>query len=187
MHRREFDLLVPLNHVKLEVRPAKLEELPRVFDIAQQEIPALSACLRDVEAVVRRNSDSILVYDREGKVVGVYAMLMLSERGLERLLAGELDTSSPDMDAMVGSGQPPTAIYNWAVVAPKLASEGLRHTSVYLRRPIFRHADIYARGTTKAARRIMEHGGYQLLGGIHDDLYRYVRVANRPKSLPFAA
>ena len=187
MHRREFDLLVPLNHVDVNVRPARHAELPRVFEIATQKIPALSAALPFVEAVFKHNEDSILVYRREEEIVGVYTMLLLSASGLERLLLGELDTSAPDIDALVKAGERPAAIYNWAVVAQKLASEGLRHTSIYLRQPIYRRANLYARGTTKAARHIMEQGGYQRLSGTQSDLYRYVRMANRQVPLPLAA
>ncbi len=187
MHRREFDLLVPLNHVDVTVRPAQCSELPRVFEIATQRIPALSAALPYVEGVYQRNADSILVYCREDEIVGVYTMLLLSASGLERLLLGELDTSAPDADAVIGAGETPAAIYNWAVVAPKLASEGLRHTSVYLRQPHYCRANLYARGTTKAARHIMEQGGYQRLSGVQSDLYRYVRMANRQVPLSLAA
>ncbi len=187
MQRREFDLLIPISHVSMSVRPARRSELPFVFDIATQKIPALSAALPFVEGVFEHNAESILVYQRDEDIVGVYAMLLLSASGLERLLLGELDTSAPDIDAVVRSGEKPAAIYNWAVVAPKLAAEGLRHTSVYLRRPLFQRANIYARGTTKAARHIMEQGGYQRLGGAQSDLYRYVRMANRQVPLPLAA
>ncbi len=187
MHRRDFDLLFPLNHIQMVVRPALCAELSLIVDIARDKIPTLSAILPTVEAVLNYNKDSVLAYDRDGEIVGFYSMLMLSASGLERLLLGELDTSAPDFDAIVKSGEEPAAIYNWAVVAPKLASEGLRHTSVYLRQPIFQRANLYARGTTKAACRIMEHGGYHLVGGLQSDLYRYVRIANRNSRLPVAA
>lgn len=187
MHRREFDLLVPLNHVAMTVRPALRSELGCAFDLASERIPALSAALPFVEGVHSHNPDSVLVYCRDDQVVGVYSMLLLSASGLERLLLGELDTSAPDMEAVVAAGEAPAAIYNWAVVAPKLASEGLRHTSVFLRQPLYERANLYARGTTRAARHIMEQGGYQRIGGIHSDLYRYVRMANRHGRLPLAA
>lgn len=187
MQRREFDLLVPTGHVEIGVRPAARYELPKVFDIARKDIPALSAAMPYVQGVVSRNSESILVFHRNDDIVGIYAMLLLSASGLERLLLGELDTSAPDVDAIVPSGEAPSAIYNWAVVAHRLASEGFRHASVYLQRPLFGRANIYARGTTPAACRIMEHTGYQLVGGHHTDLYRYVRLANRQSRLPLAA
>lgn len=187
MQRREFDLLVPTGHVDLGVRPAKWSELPKVFEIAKKDIPALSAAFPYVEGAINRNSESILVFHRNEEIVGVYAMLLLSASGLERLLVGELDTSAPDIDAIVRSGEEPSAIYNWAVVAHRLASEGFRHASVYLRQPRFQRANIYARGTTPAACRIMEHTGYQLLGGHYTDLYRYVRLENRQSRLPLAA
>ena len=187
MQRREFDLLVPIDHVRMTVRPASRSELPCVFAMATKKIPTLSAALPYVEGVHAHNPDSILVYHRDGEIVGIYSMLMLSASGLERLLLGKLDTSAPDFDAVVASGERPAAIYNWAVVAPKLASEGLRHTSVYLRQPLYRRANIYARGTTKAARHIMEQGGYQRLGEVYNDLYRYVRMANRQSRPSLAA
>ena len=187
MQRREFDLLVPSDHVQMGVRPAAQEDLPVVFDMAQKEIPALSAAMPFVVGAVERNPDSILVFHRDNEIVGLYAMLLLSAPGLERLLLDELDTSAPDRDAVVAAGVAPAAIYNWAVVARRLASEGFRHTSVYLRQPLYRRANIYARGTTAAACKIMEHTGYQLLGGPHPDLYRYVRMANRQSRLPLAA
>ena len=187
MQRREFDLLVPGSHVAMGVRPAAHDDLSIVFEMAKDEIPALSAAMPYVEGVIDHNPESILVFHRDDEIVGLYAMLLLSASGLERLLLGELDTAAPDVDAVVGAGVAPAAIYNWAVVARRLASEGFRHTSVYLRRPLYRQANIYARGTTAAACKIMEHTGYQLLGGPHSDLYRYVRMANRQSRLPLAA
>lgn len=187
MQRREFDLMVPSRHVRMCVRPALKSELPRVFEIAKTEIPALSAALPFVQGVIDHNPESVLVFEREEEIVGVYAMLLLSASGLERLLLGELDTSSPDIDAIVPGGAQPAAIYNWAVVARQLAAEGFRHTSVYLRQPLFCRANIYAKGTTPAACRIMERTGYQLLDGVGAGLYRYVRIANRQSRLPLAA
>ena len=187
MQRREFDLMVPTNHVRMGVCPASHAQLPAVFDLAQREIPVLLSPLKHVERVFSHNNDSILVFVRDDDVVGVYATLMLNEMGLERLLRGDLDTYAPDLSCMVPDAQVPAAIYNWAVVAPQLAAEGLRHVSEYLRQPKYRKANLYARGTTPAACRLMEHTGYKLLSGAHPDLYRYERVANRRPGLPVAA
>jgi len=187
MQRREFDLMVPTNHVRMGVCPANYDQLPEVFELAQREIPVLLAPLEHVKRVFLHNNDSVLVFVRDDEVVGVYATLMLNDRGLETLLRGELDTYAPDLSCMVRDTQVPAAIYNWAVVAPQIAAEGLRHVSEYLRQPKYRKANLYARGTTPAACRLMEHTGYKLLSGAHPDLYRYERVANRRPGLPVAA
>ncbi len=180
MQHREFDLLVPNRHVRMGVRPATHTELPIIFDLARDEIPALAAAMPTVERVMEHNEENILVFDREGEVIGVYAMLLLNGEGHSQLLTGELDTVHPRVETLVEYGRAPTAIYNWAVVANSLAAEGFRHASVYLRRPRYRNANIYARGTTPAACRIMERTGYERVGSGFQDLFRYVRIANRP-------
>jgi hypothetical protein len=179
MQRREFDLLVPNRHVRMGVRPATHDELPSIFTFAKGEIPRLAAGICQVERVLEHNQENILVFERDGVVVGIYAMLLLSGEGLSQLLLGTLDRGNPDLASLVPAGAAPSAIYNWAVVAPRLAAEGFRHASVYLRRPRFRNANIYARGTTQRACRIMEHTGYELVGDGFAELYRYVRLPNR--------
>lgn len=161
------------------VRPATHGELPSIFRFAKDEIPMLAAGISQVERVLEHNGESILVFERDGEVVGVFAMLLLSGEGLNGLLLGSLDRGHPDLASLAPAGSAPSAIYNWAVAAPRLAAEGFRHASVYLRRPLFRNANIYARGTTPAACRIMEHTGYELVGDGFADLYRYVRLPNR--------
>ncbi|MGI9416076.1 MAG: hypothetical protein ACR2PM_20565 [Hyphomicrobiales bacterium] len=187
MQRRDFDQMVPTHHVRMGVAPATCDQLPVIFDLAQREIPVLLAPLQHVERVWSHNRDGVLVFVREEEVVGVYAMLLLNATGVQRLMNGDLDTYSPDLDCISPPAQTPAAIYNWAVVAPGLAAEGLRYVSEYLRQPEYRKANLYARGTTPAACRLMEHLGYKLLGGAHPDLYRYERVANRQPDLPVAA
>jgi hypothetical protein len=160
-------------------RPATQSELPLIFQLAKDQIPALAAAMPIVERIMERDRDSILVFERDSVVVGVYAMLLLNGEGLNQLFMGTLNTVEPELDTLVPADMAPSAVYNWAVVAPRLAAEGFRHASVYLRQPRFRNANIYARGTTPSACKIMEHTGYELVGTGFDDLYRYVRLPNR--------
>jgi len=183
MHRREFDQLGRLVRPGTTVQPVDFEEVPELLAFAGREIPVLSSAVEAVSRVINRNRDSIWVFKRGGKPVGIYAMLLLSREGLEGLLLGEFNLSFPDPSLMVRTGEAPAAIYKWAVVAPGMASAGICAISHMLQTDRYATANLYARPTTVPGGRLMAHLGFHDVRAGLPDLQRYVRIVNRGSGL----
>jgi hypothetical protein len=180
--RVEFDLLRPRVGSRLQVRPAQLSEAPAVLRLARGLMPGGVSSSLLARKAVRRNRHNLYLFIDESGIVGFWAMLMLTRRGLGCLLRGELDYANPDPRLLTQTALVPAAIYNWAVVAPGAAAEGILHMSRVLAAPQFRHADLYAKPITAEAQRLQRNRGYRPLDGHPHGLYRYVRLANRHNS-----
>ena len=111
-------------------------------------------------------------------LVGVFAMLLLNERGLDALLAGRFDASRPDTDLLTRPGEPVAAIYFWAIATPGFAVDAFRVVSRWLQSPPYASADIYTRGSTAAGTRFAIKIGFKPFADI--GLYRFQRQRNRP-------
>jgi len=183
----EFDLLVPNAKSSLKVRYFTASDLPKVRSLLDKHISGPTATDDAIQYTRMRNRNNVLLFCREGEIVGLYAMLMLTALGLERLLLAEFDPIRPDHTCLALRQSAPAAIYQWAVIAPHTASEGIRHISQFLREPLYRHANLFARPTTAAGKRICENVGFTPVAGSPIGLHRYVRLANRPAALSEAA
>jgi hypothetical protein len=183
----DFDKLRLSGKPRLTMRCSTAEELPIIRSFLQKYIPSPTA-KDDVIGYARmRNRNNLMVFCREDEIVGVYAMLMLNTLGLERLLLGEFDPLDPEPSSLALRLSTPAGIYQWAVVTPGFVSEGIFHVARFLQQPLYRHANLYARATTPAGMRICEAVGFRPLNHAMPDLYRYVRVANRPSKIARAA
>ncbi len=120
-------------------------------------------------------------------MVGVWAMLMLNHIGLERILLGEFNGLNPSLKCLSPRLSTPMGIYIWAVVAPGIAAEGIKHASAFLQSPIYRNTNIFSRPNTEAGVRINKGLGFQPIDCGTKGLYRYTRVANRGTAYKTAA
>jgi hypothetical protein len=177
--RREFDHLGRINRPGTVVERVEHSDIPDLLAFAGREIPVLSSACEAVATVVDRNADSVWVFRRGGKAVGIYSMLHLSADGLEALLLGELDASRPNARLMVPTGGAPAAIYKWAVVAPRTAITGICAMSRLLQGENYAAANLYARPTTPQARPLMANLGFEDVRSGCPGLQRYVRIVNR--------
>jgi hypothetical protein len=145
--------------------------------------------------VMGANRNNIVAFTRHGEIAGFYAMLMLTVTGVEALLLGEIDTRDPDARFLAPRLEQPAAIYQWLVVGPGLAAEGVMHVSRFLRHPLSRRANLYSRSITPTGERIATSLGFRRQeGAALPGLHRYVRLENRrpafsqePRALPEAA
>ena len=185
--RRDFDLLQPRKSSRIKVQPATLSDLAAVCKLVAQQLPGDVAPYSVVKDVISYNRNNLLLFSRGGSVVGAYAMLMLTPIGLERLLIGEFAPLDPDPICLASRMMTPAAIYNWAVVAPGLAIEGIHHVSLFLRQPMYRHANLFSRPNTPEGIRLNVGLGSAPLKVAAPGLYRYVRLANRADRLGQAA
>ena len=183
----EFDKLTLPKRQKIAIRRANLSDLSPVSQFAQSALPDGIAGCAAIGRVIELNRNSVLLFERGRNVVGFWAMLMLTSQGLERLLLNELDTLDPEPVCIARTMERPAAIYSWAVVAPRLAAEGVFHVSQFLRKPSYRHANMYARPNTPEGVRFNLKLGSRPLSTAPEGLYRYVRLANRAKPFAHAA
>ncbi len=177
--RHEFDMLELPKRCRVDLTRATDEELDLITELASQQIPGELAVAEVVRKVTQHNPNNLLIFKQEKVVVGGWSMLMLSAAGLEALLLGEIDFSDPDPKYLAGQTEAPEAIYVWAVVAPKLAAEGIRHVSKFLRAPFYREANLFSRPNTDVGVQLNIRLGFKPIGPEAPGYYRYVRLANR--------
>ena len=184
--KREFDELQFLPVRRVSATAAPLAEIPDLVRIAAQEIPSLAAAEAAVMRVQRKHPESIWAFRRGNQTVGIYAMLLLNNRGLEQLQAGSIDFANPTLDCLSEPGMPIAAIYKWAVVARGTTAEGLHLMSKHLQKPLYAAANLYAKAVGAAAQRLDFNLGFKPVrpGG---DLLVYVRMCNRAQQRAFAA
>jgi len=185
--KHEFDLLLPLKSSRIEVNPATADDAKKACELSRDNIPNSVENISLIKNVISRNADNIFIFRKNQMIIGVYAMLMLTPLGLERLLLGEFDSKNPDMMCLTITGETPAAIYVWSYVAPGLAADGIRHVSKFLQQPNYRNINFFARPVTKAGLRITQNLGYEPLKNATEGLYRYVRLVNREPELQHAA
>jgi hypothetical protein len=184
--KREFDQLQCLPVRRVSASAAPLPEIPALVRIAAQEIPSLAAAEAAVMRVQEKHPESIWAFRRGNQTVGIYAMLLLNNRGLERLLAGSIDFANPALECLSEPGTPVAAIYKWAVVARGTAAEGLHLMSKHLQGPHYAAANLYAKAVGAAAQRLDFNLGFTPVRP-DDDLLIYVRMCNRAPLRAFAA
>jgi hypothetical protein len=186
--RSEFDLMTIPKHPRLTMRSAHPVDIDDIYQLISANVPGNVAPPRVIRLVMMHNRNSVMVFDRHGEIVGVYANLMLTALGLERLLTNEFSGLDPDFNCLAPRLMAPAAIYQWMIVAPGIAAEGLLHMSAFLQRPFYRHANLFGRPVTEGGMRFARSTGFKPLGaGDLGDLYRYTRLANRGATLKRAA
>lgn len=184
--KREFDQLQCLPVRRVSATAAPLAEIPDLVRIAAQEIPSLAAAEAAVMRVQAKHPESIWAFRRGNQTVGIYAMLLLNNRGLERLLAGSIDFANPALECLSEPGAPVTAIYKWAVVARGTTAEGLHLMSKHLQGPLYAAANLYAKAVGAAAQRLDHNLGFTPVRP-DGDLLVYVRMCNRAQLRAYAA
>ena len=185
--KREFDSLEPSKNSKIHVRNAEPANLAEACRIGNDEIPGGVASIPLVRDVITHNPDNAYMFYRNDRIVGFYAMLMLTPIGLEQLLLGEFNGSCPDPICLSTSNEPPAAIYKWAVVAPGLAAEGIKHVSHILRQPKYQKLNFFSRPNTETGVRINLNLGFKPIQCGTAGLYRYIRIVNRVSKMQQAA
>jgi hypothetical protein len=178
--RNEFDLLTIPKSPRVKMHPAHMAEIDEIYRLINKHIPTTVAPPSTMKTVMMLNRNSVFVFRRHGEIVGVYALLVLTALGLERLLVGEFSGLDPEFSVLATRLMTPAAIYQWMIVAPGVAAEGIRHVSVFLREPLYRHANLFGRPVTEGGLRFALSTGFSPIGKAQlGELYRYVRLVNR--------
>ncbi len=185
--KREFDLLKPVTNGRIRVTQATPHNFYAACELGSKELPSGVSRHERVDTALRRNKHNAYLFWQGDTLVGLYAMLMLTPIGLERLLLGEFDSSKPDPICLTTSDETPAAIYMWATVARGLASEGIRHMSQILQSRQFRKANLYSIPNTEDGVRFNRISGALPVNCQTPGLYRYIRLANRELNEKLAA
>lgn len=175
----EFDkLCVPLRP-RVGVRRPLASDFEAISALIQKNIDGPVASAATVRRVLAINPNSIMLMATKAGVQGVWGMLMLRSEGLEALLSGEFDALDPPSHQIAECAEAPAAIYVWMLVCPGVAAEGICQLADFLRKPLYRHSNLFSRPTTKAGIAINLRRGFRPVGDPALGLLRYVRVANR--------
>jgi hypothetical protein len=185
--RHEFDLLEIPARPLVALRRATVNDIDLTAQMVKLQLPGAIAPHRVIERVICHNRDNVLMVTRQGRIVGLCAMLMLAPPGLEALLLGEFDPLNPDPTALAATGDRPAAIYHWAFIAPRGALEAIRHVSEFLRVPPFCTCNYFARPVTAPGTRLAAALGFRPIVAGTPGLFRYVRIANRVTSASLAS
>jgi hypothetical protein len=179
-HPAEFDLLCAPKTPRVSIRPATVGDIDEIYRIIHRNVSFAVAPPDVMRFAMAINRNNIIAFLRHGEVVGVYAMLMLSIRGLEAVLVGDFDGRDPHVSHLATRLEHPAAIYQWLVVAPGLAAEGVMHVASVLQHPYYRNANLYMRSFSESGARISTSLGFRPVdGAVLKGLHRYVRLTNR--------
>jgi len=160
-----------------QLDPGSLARRLVVFTPTGQVIDALFACasqhiggmtqLDIVRRVASRNPDSLWAIARKDKYdvsnpngEGFVAFLMLNDAGLNRLVAGTLDTQNPDPTLLAGQNEKPAGIYIWALHARGTLAAGVSLVFEKISTPRYAGVDLYARAVTPDGHRFLEAIGF---------------------------
>ena len=176
-HRPDFDDLASIPARKVVASPARDDQIGALISLAKELIPPLAASESAVRRVSRHNPDSVWAVERRGRPVGVFAMLLLNELGVEALRGAYFDAAEPPDRELAGQGEEVAAIYLWAIATPGFAVEAFRTVSRWAGRPAQAAADVFTRPVTRAGTRFALRIGFRPLPD--SGLYRFRRHRNR--------
>lgn len=181
--RHDFDTLS--TETSIEVRPPHSSEIAVVAAMATRMVPGVQIG----EQALRRHFDfdpeCILTFRWKEKLLGGMAFLFLNGRGLDALIAGQMQPSKPDFELFARSDEQVAAIYIWAIGTTGRGIAGLGKAAAHLRKPRLVNADCFAQPSTAAGRELMIATGFTQMPSFQHDLWCYQRPWKRlPTSEP---
>ncbi len=186
MQRKDFDHLPLSDHVT--IRPITAPEIPTVAEFAKRHLPSLQLDdLSKIEQIVESDANAIQLFEANGKLLGLYAMLFLNPTGINALIDSRFDGSYPAREFIVSDTEIPAAIYTWFVACPGRAVTGFGNVAKFLQSDRFAKADLYARPASPAGQRLMLGIGYRPVTADPDGLHKYTRICNRTPEIQQAA
>lgn len=149
------------------VRRASEEDVAVLHELTKREIAADVAPLAVVEAVYKRNRDSLWAVYRcpdesrqETRLVGYVGLLHLTQIGRERLEAGAFDAHEPDVRLITPSNTRPAAIYVWAIIARKIAKQVSHLVALALGAELYAGVPLFATAGTLGGMNLMKGYGF---------------------------
>jgi len=175
--RHDFDMLPRSRDV--EVRPARRSELAAIAEMGNRMVPGVNVAVTDLERYYAFDPDSILIFGRQGKLLGSVAFIYLNRRGLDALLHAEVQLTQPDLALLANRFEQVSAIYVWAIAGQGRAMAGLGNVSEHLCKTRLAPADLYAQPSSEDGRNLMIAIGFEPIDSSQRELWRYQRPWNR--------
>jgi hypothetical protein len=166
---------------RLDVKRGQIGDIPSMLRLGEAAIGVSLASEEAVARIVGAHPDALWSFWRHDRFVGGTALLMLNAKGLAALLADQIDLGDPPARALAQPGEPPAAIYVWAMLGGAMAAEGIAHVFVRLQHYPYERSDIFGLPTTADGARFQRSFGMRPVPGHPRSLHRYVRLANRNK------
>ena len=157
------------------VRIADDNELPELTALAERHIPVITNACEPARRVHLHHRGSVLAVVRDERIVGGAAFLYLNSAGLAQLRSGTFSYGEPKEDVLTLPGEPAAAIYAWALCLPAVTIGAIGNVMHWLQRPLYRHADIFARPGTPGGMRFMRDTGFVTTAFRTPDLWIYQR------------
>jgi hypothetical protein len=139
----------------LIVRHPSDGDILRIHEMSLAEISRRVAPIELVRAVYKHNPDTFwgVYYSPDNSreyagLIGYYSFLHLNETGAIALENGTFDGINLDLSHLVKSGQKPTVVYVWALVARKVARIATVLVAKALGRDLYGGVPIYGRAAT---------------------------------------
>jgi predicted GNAT family N-acyltransferase len=143
-------------------------QIASLVALAQKSIAGLTTPADVVCRVMSHNPDSVWAIARRSRydaanpaAEGFFALLMLNDAGMRRLMEGSLNASDPDPALLATQSEKPAGIYLWAVYAPGSLSGGIALVLEKISSPLYADADLYARPMTAGGSRILQATGFR--------------------------
>ena len=168
-----------LDHLPLSrryaVRIADDDELPELTALAERHIPGITNAYEPARRVHLHHRGSVFAIVRDERIVGAAACLYLNSAGLAQLRSGTFSYGAPKEDVLTLPEEPTAAIYAWALCLPAVTIGAIGNVMRWLQRPLYRHADIFARPGTIGGMRFMRDTGFVASAFCTPDLWIYQR------------
>lgn len=170
------------------------EQINALVERARKDIPGLAGP-EVVQRIVSHNPDTLWAIARREKfdaamprAEGFVAFLMLNEAGMEQLIAGQFNGSSPDVNLIARQNEKPAGIYGWAIHARGFLAGAIPLTVEKISTPLYRNVDLYTRAATPAGERMFAALGFTrgatYAGRTNPKLMMCRRFGTRPEELP---
>jgi predicted GNAT family N-acyltransferase len=143
------------------------DQIESLVSLARRSIIGLATTAEVACHVMAHNPDTVWAITRRNKynpaspiVEGFFALLMLNDAGMRRLVDGTFDATDPDLSLLTAQNERPAGIYLWAVHAPGSLAGGIALVLEKVSTPLYAGADLYARPLTPGGSRILEATGF---------------------------
>src|SRR5436305_2446171 len=175
--RHDFDTLS--TETSIEVRPPHSSEIAVVADMATRMVPGVQIGEQALRRHFDFDSECILTFRWQEKLLGGMAFLYLNARGHDALILGDMSPSSPDFELFARSDEQVSATYIWAIGTAGRGIAGLGKAAAHLRKPRYMKADCFAQPSTAAGRDLLTATGFIQIPIFQFDLWCYQRAWNR--------
>jgi hypothetical protein len=153
-------------HARFDIWPAKSEEMGEARELAARLIGVEIVKPETLSRVHERTGGAVFVARQHGRVIGVWAAVLLSGAGFRAALADTFNAIEPETSHIADRREEPVAIYIWGIVG---ATRDSAHRIVAAGVAVdvaLAHLPAFTRPTTPAGRRIaLGRMGFKPLAG----------------------